>query len=327
MALFSFSGIRLGGLTVAIPKPGEGGGDIRVAPEKQTASDLGYEAAVQLLEARRVPASSIGAIIFLSRTPDYRSPATSIVLQGRLGIPIDCLAFDINMGGTGFVYALQTGCSLLQGITADYAMVIVGDTVNRQMAPGASSGTHDAATAILLEKGAGESIYIQTQSYTEGFSSWMIPEGGFRKDDPTAPDNLSKRPVIRQYIREDRATYDAIIEKTVPQDLRHFFDTTGLAASSFDTFISSRLNDTTRGSIADISGIPAEKWSEAQEAVGSTIPMALVRQPGRKVLALAHGEGISTGFAAFTLPDDAHLSLLETEAFFENGAVSHEMPN
>ncbi|HLN95915.1 MAG TPA: hypothetical protein VK183_09785 [Flavobacterium sp.] len=326
MATFSFSGVRLDGMVLAIPKASDG---TRISAPQQTASDLGYEAAVKLLSEKGVSPSEIGAVLFLSRTPDYRSPATSIVLQGRLGIPVDCLAFDMNLGGAGFVYGLQVGCSLLESLTTSYALVFVADTVNRQLAPDQKGqGHNDAATAILLRKAPGSRpLVVQTFADSQGFTSWMIREGGFRKDDPTATDNLPLRKSAGQFIKEDKEAYNAILHHRLPESLAQFLEARALAQTDFTHFAASTLPDGLKAKIKDATGIVEEKWAEVPEATGSTATWALVQSGQGRALVMVHGEGISWGFADLTLEADAYLDWLETDAYFDNGFVTHEMPS
>ena len=68
-----------------------------VAGEKQTASDFCYYAAEKLLSENKIEKSEIGVLVFVSQTPDYYLPSTACVLQNRLGIGKDCIAFDVNL--------------------------------------------------------------------------------------------------------------------------------------------------------------------------------------------------------------------------------------
>ena len=56
----------------------------RFADESTCASDLCFAAAEKLIADNNVDRNEIDALIFLSQTPDYRMPATSIILQDRL---------------------------------------------------------------------------------------------------------------------------------------------------------------------------------------------------------------------------------------------------
>jgi 3-oxoacyl-[acyl-carrier-protein] synthase-3 len=147
MSFYQFNNVKISGIASAIPKQAR-------SVDLQSASDLGYAAAVHLLETLTIDRNQLGFIIFLTKTPDYRSPASAIVLQHRLELPIDCLAYDVNLGSVGFIVGLQLGCSLLNGLNTTKGLVIIGDTNSKQLAEDhphyADFG--DAATAILLEK-------------------------------------------------------------------------------------------------------------------------------------------------------------------------------
>jgi 3-oxoacyl-[acyl-carrier-protein] synthase-3 len=58
----------------------------RVAPFHITASDLCYHSALKILEELHWEKESIDALIFVTQSPDYFIPASSIILQHRLGL-------------------------------------------------------------------------------------------------------------------------------------------------------------------------------------------------------------------------------------------------
>src|SRR5262245_61333969 len=59
-------------------------------------SDLCYSAADRLLQELQWRRDSIDAVVFVSATPDYFTPATACLLQRRLQLPKTCAAFDVN---------------------------------------------------------------------------------------------------------------------------------------------------------------------------------------------------------------------------------------
>ena len=56
----------------------------RVVSMGQCASDLAYDAAKRLIDHLNLDVTTIDLLTFASQTPDYRIPATSSVLHGRL---------------------------------------------------------------------------------------------------------------------------------------------------------------------------------------------------------------------------------------------------
>jgi 3-oxoacyl-[acyl-carrier-protein] synthase-3 len=135
MADLSFKNIGITGLAAAVPKNTidnynytqffnkEDVKDIvdkvgikerRFAPEGMCASDLCFAAAEKLISDMNIDKSEIDLLIFISQTPDYRMPATSILLQNRLGLGKHTAAFDISLGCSAFVYGLSVVYGLMQ---------------------------------------------------------------------------------------------------------------------------------------------------------------------------------------------------------------------
>jgi 3-oxoacyl-[acyl-carrier-protein] synthase-3 len=75
----------------------------RFAPDGMCASDLCFAAAEKLISDMNIDKSEIDLLIFISQTPDYRMPATSILLQNKLGLSKTTAAFDISLGCSAFV--------------------------------------------------------------------------------------------------------------------------------------------------------------------------------------------------------------------------------
>lgn len=67
----------------------------RVAKDNVSASDLCYKAAEKLIEELHWDKNDIGCLIFVSQTPDYILPATSCLLQHRLGLNSECYTLYI----------------------------------------------------------------------------------------------------------------------------------------------------------------------------------------------------------------------------------------
>ena len=87
----------------------------RMAPEGLCSSDLCYESAKKLISELKWEKNDIEALVFVSQTPDYILPATACVLQDRLGLPVECMALDVSLGCSGWVYGMSTVASLISG--------------------------------------------------------------------------------------------------------------------------------------------------------------------------------------------------------------------
>ena len=68
----------------------------RFADAKTCSSDLCFAAAEKLIVDNNIDKSEIDLLVFISQTGDYRMPATSVLLQDRLGLPSTTIAFDMG---------------------------------------------------------------------------------------------------------------------------------------------------------------------------------------------------------------------------------------
>nr|MCR4942699.1 beta-ketoacyl-ACP synthase III [Campylobacter sp.] len=75
--------------------------------QKTITSDLCFAAAEEIFHKKGIDKNSIDALIFVTQFPDYHVPATACTLQYRLGLSKECMAYDVSLGCSGFVYGLH----------------------------------------------------------------------------------------------------------------------------------------------------------------------------------------------------------------------------
>lgn len=131
MAYLKVENVRITGISAGVPKHAEGsvsttdkygaedfvqttGIKEKRYDERLTTSDLGLPAAEKLIADLGWDKKEIGALVFVSQTPDYILPATACILQAKLGLERSCMAMDINLGCSGWVYGLSVLSSLMQ---------------------------------------------------------------------------------------------------------------------------------------------------------------------------------------------------------------------
>ncbi|MGL2964105.1 3-oxoacyl-[acyl-carrier-protein] synthase III C-terminal domain-containing protein [Flavobacterium sp. RSB2_4_14] len=311
---------------------------VRQSVDLQTASDLGFAAASQLLESKNTNRDEIGFIIFLTKTPDYRSPASAIVLQHRLQLPIDCLAYDVNLGAIGFIAGLQLGCSLLNGLNTSKGLVIIGDTNSKQTDPADLFSKHlgDAATALLLEKQDGmSSISTQVFSQGNGYDSYIIPGGAFRTKMDRSNYELSSVPSATDF---NKLIYDwnrmhTFFSETIPAGILGFMKETKSQVSEYDVIAFQQSNNDTNKKITNTLGmernIVPSIFNSFGDVSGSSIPLLLaqtkIETGSKRVLSCAYGEGYSWGFADFFIDKNTVLPSIETDDYFTEGTITHEI--
>ena len=158
-------------------------------------SDLCYQAAVKLLSSLQCDPASIDVVIFVSQTPDYVLPATACVLQNRLGLSKNVMAFDINLGCSGYAYGLIVAAQLLCTGAFKRALLLTGDTVSKLASEQDRTVAFlfgDAGAATLLDYDESASPIIFDYG-TDGSDSdkLRVEAGGFRvRNDETSSQRL-----------------------------------------------------------------------------------------------------------------------------------------
>ena len=175
----------------------------RIAADDVMASDLCFKAAQQLMADNDIDPLSIDVLLFMSQTPDYRIPATSCLLQHRLGLPRETLCFDISLGCSGYLYALSTAFAYASMEGVNRVLLLDGETfskiVNRRdKVDWPLYG--DAGTATLIEKGDyGDSTFM---FYTDGSGANALKiHAGMRN--PITPESCVEREQEEGNIRSD----------------------------------------------------------------------------------------------------------------------------
>ena len=157
----------------------------RVAPVDVCASDLCYKAAEDLISDIGWNKNEIELIVFVSQTPDYRMPATSCVLQHRLGLPRTCMTIDVSQGCSGYVYGLSVAGSLVSSGSIKKALLLVGNTQNKNLNYNDKStwplfSDAGSATAIEYCSEGGDNFKLSYMTDGGGEKTIFIPDGGYR---------------------------------------------------------------------------------------------------------------------------------------------------
>jgi len=96
----------------------------------------------------------IDGIIFVSQSPSLPLPTRACILQDKLNIKKNSLAFDINQGCSGFIYALSLATSLIKNKLANRIIIICADHYSKYIKKDDRTCRpifSDAAAAVIVE--------------------------------------------------------------------------------------------------------------------------------------------------------------------------------
>jgi 3-oxoacyl-[acyl-carrier-protein] synthase-3 len=288
-----------------------------VARPDETALDLAVGACESLLATTAVARNEVDGVIFCTQSPDYIFPPNACILQGKLDLPDRALAFDYNLGCSGFIYGLAVARGLIVSGMARQILLVTADTytkyINRQdRSARALFGDGAAVTVVGASEGPRRIVDIECATYGKDYDKFMIPAGGCRMR-PSADTAVEKRDLFGNVRSLDnihmhgRDVLEFITSKT-PAQIEALLQRNGLTKLDVDVFVfhqSSRLSIDQLGRIMDID--PKKVFvnlDQVGNTVSASIPIALkdaleqgVVRSGHRVVLCGFGVGLSLGSA------------------------------
>ncbi|MEO8231425.1 MAG: beta-ketoacyl-ACP synthase III [Ignavibacteriota bacterium] len=131
--------------------------------ENGATSDLAAGAALDLFEKHNVNPEEIDVIIVATVTPDMFFPATACLVQNKIGA-VNAWGFDLSAACSGFLFALQTGASLVESGRYKKVLVIGADkmsAITDYTDRNICILFGDAGSAVLLEPTEDKSLGLQ----------------------------------------------------------------------------------------------------------------------------------------------------------------------
>lgn len=298
----------------------------RFVDQSTCSSDLCFAAAEKLISEMGLNREEIDLLIFISQTPDYRMPATSILLQERLKLPTSTIAFDINLGCSAFLYGLTIAFSMLCNGGFRKALILDGETRSKVYS------LKDRKTGFLFGDGGVAALVEKKDIFSKSWFSLnsdgsresliKIPAGGYRK--MSSCDTVTEK-VIDEYgnMRSEEQGYmngaDVFnfVIREVPRDFDRLLKFSAVEPKTVDYFIFHQANSYINGFLAKKLKLPFDKIPSTIEKYGNTssvsIPLTIVSElrdklSGHKRLLLSgFGVGLTWGTALIDV-EDCHIA-------------------
>ena len=290
-----------------------------IADDRTTVTDLACDAARKLMDAMSIRPEDVGMLIFVNQKPDYPEPCDANIAHGRLELPKTTPALDVNLGCSGYVYALLTAHAMIESKAVKSCLVLAGDLcarstdqTNRKSAPVFG----DAASATYLEysEEGRQSAFVMGAD-GKGWDKIVHPFGGWRLPLDKDTIELKFEDVGGNYIEAWRGVMKgedvfAFTMDVVPQLIADTMSAAGWTNDDVDLFSIHQANKQILEMIVAKAGIPLEKtptdvFSKYANNSTNSVVTVVCDQPkerkiGKTVMA-AFGIGLSWGGAALDL--------------------------
>lgn len=335
MTTFSISGVRIAGLASAVPRqvrtardeapnfPGENVEKVanatgvmeRHISKTLLPSDLGEAAARRIMSALQWDKDSIDVLVFITQSADYRLPGNACLLQARLGLSEECIAFDINLGCSGYVYGLAQVGGLLSSMGKGRALLVVGDAACYASPLDKSTvflfGDGVAATALERDPAA-PPMHFVLGTDGRGAQHLIVPAGGMRRR--TGPETSIRTAREGGNVRSDEDIYMngaeifAFTLRAVPGLVSKTLAAADWPIDSVDYFVFHQANAMMLKILGKKCGVPEPKMplslGEFGNTSGASIPITMTAclpdklQEPKRLLLVGFGVGLSWGGAA-----------------------------
>jgi 3-oxoacyl-[acyl-carrier-protein] synthase-3 len=181
-----------------------------ICSENESAADLATVAAFRALKSANLTPAEIDLIVLATDTPEYISPATSVVVQKRLGAT-RAGTFDVNAACAGFVTALDAATKYIIADTAYKNVLVIG-----VYAMSKYLDWKDKKTATLFADGAGAVVLQATEASTGFIASKLLADGSFAEFMGIYAGG-TQRPITDQVLNEGKYNKLRILQKYPPE--------------------------------------------------------------------------------------------------------------
>lgn len=147
----------------------------RIVDPDVTSSDLGVQAAENLIVSMGLDRNKIEAMVFVVQQPDYHGPCTAYSMHHRLGLSKDCYVTDLVQGCVGWCFGLLTVFQMVASGTYESVLLINGDTPARGLKQSDRVNAPlfgDAGLATLVERFEGATeVAFNLDTFSDGFEA------------------------------------------------------------------------------------------------------------------------------------------------------------
>jgi len=275
----------------------------------ETTADFAEKAARAALADAGVEARDVGLFIVATDTPEYVTPATSMLLQGRLqGGETDAETYDIGASCASFVTALDAAARAIATDAAlRHALVVGVYDMSAHLRPGDAFGWSifaDGAGAVLLGRSedAGRG-YVEGAFRSDGtqFDYIGVYAGGTRR--PVSPGLAESGAWGLELLKQLPGDRNV---KLWPPLVERLLAKAGWEMARVDHFLFTQINRSVIETVMGVLGRPMSATTCVMDRYGYTgsacVPMALhaalregrVRR-GDAVVMVASGAGLAVG--------------------------------
>jgi 3-oxoacyl-[acyl-carrier-protein] synthase-3 len=246
-----------------------------ISHSNEYVSDMAVAASEKLF-CSGVDKNEIDYIILCTQTPDYMGPTIACLVQSRLKLNSNIGAIDVNLGCSGYIYALSLAYGLIKSKQVKAILMITSDVYSKILykedkATRALFG--DAATATLIRDTDGKNGRAQFLFGTDGSGA----ENLIIKNSGTKAINSSAYNTPHLHMNGPEIMNFAL--KVIPEVYMRLINESNVANERIKYFIFHQASKKILTTLKDKLLIDDEKFiidmAETGNTISSTIPIVM----------------------------------------------------
>jgi len=280
-----------------------------ITGDDESSVDLATKAGEKAIQDAGLTAGDINLVIVTTDTPEYISPATSSVVQGRLKA-VNAGAFDINASCSGFVSSLDVASRMVMSggyenilLIGVYNMTKFIDKTDLNVFPIFADG----AGAVVISESTEQGGFVGSKLIADGTQYDLLGIYGGGTKYPITPERIANKEHLLQFLKPLPADRNI---KLWPPMIKELLATHGLEYKDIDHIFFTQINKWVIDEVMPILGLPMEKTTIIMDKYGYTgsacIPMALdvalkegKLKQGDNVVFIASGVGFAVAAALY----------------------------
>ncbi|UBD75549.1 ketoacyl-ACP synthase III [Parabacteroides goldsteinii] len=257
----------------------------RIVEDGVCVSDLCVHGLKYLFDNAMLCKDDIDALLLVTQSPDHFMPATSNVIQGKLGLGTNVFCMDINQGCCGFIIGLIEAFMLLEQESINKVVLLNADVLSRKVSKrdrNSNPLTGDAATITIVEKSdLSSTIHGFLKMDGSRSDALMIPAGGFRlpvteETGRMVEDASGNFRSLENLVMKGDEVFN-FVQREVPFMIEGLLLDAGYSKENVDWYMFHQPNRFMLHKLADKLGVPHEKMpsnivENFGNSSGATIP-------------------------------------------------------
>lgn len=266
----------------------------RIVNNNQRTLDLCIGAAKEIFKQTTITKSEVDAVIFISQTPEYQLPASACIAQNLLGLKEEIIAYDVNLGCSGYTHGLFLASTLIKS-GLNNVLLLAGEITSEIVDKADNSANllfGDAGSATIVSKKQGSHLNFVLGNDGSGFEAIIVDNQKSYKTNYT-----------NDYLTMNGGEVFTFTLKRIPKLIQDSLTYSKLDKEAINFYIFHQANLFMLKTLAKAISVPFEKFPISIDEYGNTssasIPLTIchqknvIKQKPDNILMAGFGVGLS----------------------------------